>query len=43
MAEKSPTAKTGKKPAKQTLKEKRAVKREENQASLIKPRKGANG
>lgn len=44
MAKKSPTAKTAKKPAKQTLKEKRSAKREKNEVAspFDKPRKGAN-
>jgi hypothetical protein len=44
MAGKTPTAKTGKKTAQLTLKEKRAVKRaKQAPESFIKPRKGAAG
>ncbi len=44
MAGKTPIAKNAKKPAKQTLKEKRAAKREKSEttASFVKPRKRAN-
>ena len=40
MANKSPVSDTGKKQAKMSLKEKRAVKREKTDESVIKPRKG---
>lgn len=42
MSGKTPTARTGKKTAKLSLKEKRAAKRAKQEpASFIKPRKGA--
>lgn len=44
MAGKTPTAKSGKKTAQLTLKEKRAAKRAKQEPeSFIKPRKGASG